>query len=275
MSAPGSLRGAIGGEAIKMSRRPAVYALSLILLAALVLLIYLVQWFIRAEPKESFYPANMVRQALSVTPVLGGALALVLGALAVGSEYNWGTFKMLLTQRPARGQVFLAKAIVLALTLAVLAVLNLAAAAAVSVVLALVAHQPLRFPAASQVLASAGVCWLIWNWYAAFGGFLGYLFRQSALAIGVGLAYVLVIESLIFGILGRAGTGKPGSLLMTVEKFFPGPNAQALVQSFGSPAPGELVKPLVGPAQASLVLAGYFLVALIFAASVLRRRDVN
>lgn len=275
MRARGSLRGAIGGEAIKMARRPAVYSLTLILLAVLVVLIYLVQWFIRAEPKAAFYPANMVRQALSVTPVLGSALALTLGALAVGSEYNWGTFKTLLTQRPARGQVFLAKAIVLALTLAVLAVLNLAAAAAVSAALAFAMHQPLRFPAPSQVLASAGVCWLIWNWYAAFGGFLGYLFRQSALAIGIGLAYVLVVETLIFGILARAGTGRPGSLVTTVEKFFPGPNAQALVNSFGSPAPGQLVKPLVGPGQASLVLAGYFLVALIFAASVLRRRDVT
>jgi ABC-2 type transport system permease protein len=290
VSGPSTLRGAVRGEAIKMRHRPAVYVLGLLMLAILVLLTYLLSWVILSHPppgtrmpqgvtaaelKHAFYPTNMVRQSLSNASVLGGALALILGVLAVGSEYGWGTLKTLLTQRPARLQVFLAKVIVVAFTLAVFAISNMAAAAGVSFLLALADRQSTTFPEPSQLVAGLAATWLIWNWYAAFGALLAYWFKQSALAIGIGLAYVLVIESLVFGVLGQAGAGGPGSLVQTVEKFFPGPNASALVQSFGSATPTQVARPIVGATQASVVLCVYLVSALVAAAAMLRGRDVT
>jgi len=284
-----SLLGAIAGESLKMLRRPAVYVLAAILLAILVLISYLLGWVFLSHPppgtrfpeglnpaelKRAFYPVNLVRQALSNASVLGGVLALILGVLTVGSEYGWGTLKTILTQRPARLEIFLAKTVVVAGTLAVFAVLNLAAAAVLSVLLGLVDQQPLTFPNAVQVIAGLGTTWLIWNWYAAFGGLLAYWFRQSALAIGIGLAYLLVVESLVFGVLNSIG----GTFLQTVEKFFPGPNAMALILSFGSATPAvaqSATRPIVDPWQATMVLALYLLAALVASAILLRSRDVT
>jgi ABC-type transport system involved in multi-copper enzyme maturation permease subunit len=282
-----SLRGAIAGEGLKMLRRPAVYVLGLIMLAILILLFYLVAWFFltyplpgtrfpagvtAAELKKALYPANMVREALGNASVLGGVLALILGVLSVGSEYGWGTLKTLLTQRPARLDVFAAKFVAVAGTLAVFAVLNMAAAAVVSVLLALVDHQSLAFPDPVQIVAGLGATWLIWNWYAAFGGFLAYLFKQSALAIGLGLAYLLVVESIVFGLLGQVG----GTVTQNIEKFFPGPNASGLIQSFGSATAASqgTPAPIAGAGQATIVVSLYLLSTLVAGALLLRKRDV-
>jgi ABC-type transport system involved in multi-copper enzyme maturation permease subunit len=286
---PAYLPGAIAGESLKMLRRPAVYVLGAIMLAILVLLSYLLGWVFLSHPppgtrfpagvnpaelKKAFYPSNMVREALGNASVLGGVLALILGVLTVGSEYGWGTLKTVLTQRPARLEVFLAKAVTVAATLAVLAVLNLIAAAVMSTLLGLIDQQSLAFPNVVQVIAGLGTTWLIWNWYAAFGGFLAYWFKQSALAIGIGLAYLLVVESLVFGVLGQLG----GTVLQTVEKFFPGPNASALIQSFGSATP-EATRgappPIAGAGEATIVVFLYLLAALVASAILLRTRDVT
>jgi ABC-2 type transport system permease protein len=286
---PAFLAGAIAGESLKMLRRPAVYVLGTILLAILVLISYLLGWLFLTYPpagtrfpqgvtaadlKKAFYPVNMVREALTNASVLGGVLALILGVLAVGSEYGWGTLKTILTQRPGRLEVFLAKVVAVAGTLAVFAVLNLAAAATMSVLLGLADQQPLTFPDPVQIAAGLGATWLIWNWYAAFGAFLAYSFRQSALAIGIGLAYVLVIDTVLFGVIAQLG----GAVLQAVERFFPGPNAMALIQSFGSVTPDvaqNIPRPIVGAWQATIVLFLYLLAALVASAILLRNRDVT
>jgi hypothetical protein len=126
----------------------------------------------------------------------------------------------------------------------------------------------------SQVVAGLATTWLIWSWYAAFGGFLAYLFKQSALAIGLGLAYLLVVESLVFGILGQVG----GTVARNVEKFFPGPNASGLIQSFGSATPAAsqgTPEPIAGAGQATIVVSLYLLSTLVAGALLLRKRDVT
>ena len=47
----------------------------------------------------STLPSDLVANLISGLPVFAGAIALILGALAVGSEYGWGTLKTVLTQR--------------------------------------------------------------------------------------------------------------------------------------------------------------------------------
>ena len=39
-------------------------------------------------------------------PMFGGAIVMILGALAVGSGYGWGTWKTVFTQGPSRAAAF-------------------------------------------------------------------------------------------------------------------------------------------------------------------------
>ena len=101
---------------------------------------------------------------------------------------------------------------------------------------------------------------------------LAFLFRQSAMAIGIGLAYVLAIEGILFRLLG----GFDASWVTTIEKFFLGQNAGALIKSFGQPFanPGA-VAPIVTAGVAVLVLVVYSLVFAGVSSLVVRTRDVN
>jgi len=59
-----------------------------------------------------------------------------------------------------------------------------------------------------------------------------------------------------------------------VTKLFDGQNADSLIQSFGSSAPGTAHAALVGPTQAALVIAGYIVFFGIVSAVLVRRRDI-
>ena len=96
----------------------------------------------------------------------------------------------------------------------------------------------------------------------------------AAVLLAIGLAYLLVVESLVFGVLGQVG----GTVLQTVEKFLPGPNASALIQSFGSATPQAVrgaPPPIAGAGEATLVLFLYVFAALVVSATLLRTRDVT
>jgi ABC-type Fe3+/spermidine/putrescine transport system ATPase subunit len=96
--------------------------------------------------------------------------------------------------------------------------------------------------------------------------------------VGLGLAYMLIIEGLVFGLLG----GFNLSWLTTAEEFFIGQNATALGLSFGQAVQaarggGPVVSstPLVGAGQAVLVLAAYGLAFIAGSMLVVRRRDIT
>jgi ABC-2 type transport system permease protein len=280
------VRGALSGEWVKTFKRPSTWVLLALLLAILITLGYFLGWFLltvvprrnlgpNTDPvaiKHAYYPINFVRSALGNASLFGAVLALILGVLAVGSEYGWGTFKTILTQRPGRLEVFAAKFAAVVISIVIFGIASFAAAAVCSVLLALIDGKSLQFPDLIHIAAGLGATWLIWCWNAAFGGLLAYLFKQSALAIGIGLAYVFVIETIIFNVLRPLG-----SVVDTIEKFFPGPNASALVANFGPPAEAgtRAAAPLVGGWQATAVLLVYIVAALGLSALLLRVRDVT
>ena len=94
------------------------------------------------------------------------------------------------------------------------------------------------------------------------------------MAVGLGLAYALVIEALIFGL----ATQFIGDPARRFQQWFPLANANYLVQSFGQavragrpPAP----PPYADATHASIVLAIYVLAFALLAAVFLQRRDVT
>jgi ABC-type transport system involved in multi-copper enzyme maturation permease subunit len=208
-------------------------------------------------------------------PFFGGVLALMLGVLTFGSEYGWGTLKTLFTQRPGRLHVFGAKLLALAVALVAFVLVVFALGALASSAIAVREGADLSWPSTWLLLRGLAAGWLILAVWAAFGALLAVLFRGTALAVGVGILYALVIEGLLSALATQV------SLLDTLVQFFVRASGYSLVVGLGASAedagdrgPGSFSGPFVSGEQALLVLGAYLAVFVLVAAWRLRRRDV-
>jgi ABC-2 type transport system permease protein len=221
-------------------------------------------------------PASLVGTLMGGFPFFGGVLALMLGVLAFGSEYGWGTLKTLFTQRPGRLHVFAAKLLALAAALAAFVLVVFALGALASYAIAVREGADVSWPSLSLCLRGLAAGWLILAVWAAFGVLLAVLFRGTALAIGVGILYAFVIE----GLLGALATQV--SALDSLVDLFVRASGYSLVVGLGGSAedagdrgPGSFSGPFVGAEQALLVLVSYLAIFVLVAAWSLRRRDVT
>jgi ABC-2 type transport system permease protein len=278
--------GSFAAELLKLRKRWSVRILAIIFVLVVVLLTYVLPYVIYSNPPPNFaqslpkgvsvsdlfkalYPPNFFRVALSSVNGLGAAIAIILGVLAMGSEYGWGTLKTVLTQKPGRLAVFLGKALSLALVTLVLAILIMLAAAATSLALASFDGQAFQWPDAFVLLKATAALWLILMVWTALGVMLAVIFQQSALAMGIGLVYGFVIEGLVFGIFGSNPS------LQNIEKGFPGANASALAEAFGQANATRPVQALVAPTQAVLVLIAFAVAFLLISSVLISRRDLT
>ena len=295
--------GSFRAEFLKIRKRPATWVLGLIWLAVIVLLAYTLTYTflsitppppkapkdtpprvqkqidrqqkqqerIQKEQLKTLYPRNLTSNIMNGFPNLGGPIALILGALAVGSEYGWGTLKTIFSQRPKRLGVFAGKLFALLVVLVLLAALAFAAGAACSYVIAGLQDAPVSWPSYGEFARALGSGTLILVLWAAMGVFLAALLRSTALSIAIGLVYALVLEGIIFSL------PIDSEAFRNSRKFFPGQNSNFLADSFtrGLPQGFGGSKPLVDPGQAALVLGIYIVVFIFLAALLLRRRDVT
>jgi ABC-2 type transport system permease protein len=227
------------------------------------------------EPLTDVLPERLVGNVLVGFPFFGGVLALMLGVLAFGSEYGWGTLRTLFTQRPGRLHVFGAKLLALAVTLVPFALVVFALGAGASSVIALREGASVDWPSAWLVVRGLAAGWLILAVWAALGVLLAVLSRGTALAVGIGILYALVIEGLLSALASQVNA------VDRLVEFFLRANAYSLVTKLGVAAsevsdngPGSFEGPFVGGAQALLVLGSYAAVFLVLSAWLLRRRDV-
>jgi ABC-type transport system involved in multi-copper enzyme maturation permease subunit len=217
------------------------------------------------ELRALLLPQRFVVQGLASLAGMGVALALILGVLATGSEYRWGTVRTLVTHGPSRLAVGGGKTVGLALVLACFVLVSMAVALASSVVVAARAGAPVTLPSAGTVAAGLGAGWLILFSWSAFGTFLALAARGTGLAIGLGLVYLFVIESL------AAALPLPLGVATALRQALLGANSQALALSFG-PWAGFAATPAW---QSALVLAGYGALFLILAGIIFQRRDIT
>ena len=275
------LTASFSAEVLKLRKRPAVWTLGALLVAAIVLFRYVIGYAITRQPggdagnaqelaalAQSLLVRNVVPATVAMLSSVGGAIALILGALVAGSEYGWQTLKSILTQRPGRLAVLGGKALGLGAVLAAGVLASFAAALASSLVLAGVMDTSVALPGLGELARGVGAAWLILGAWAAVGMALATLFRGTALAIGLGLVYSLVLETIVGGLAGQV------NWLATLYKGLPGPNAGALAAAFGPSGAAERAGALVGTTQAGLVLAAYVAASMALAALVLWRRDV-
>jgi ABC-2 type transport system permease protein len=138
--------GSLRAEWLKARKRPAVYVLLAVLLGVLVLLFYFLLWYLftyraqeilRGSPpgvraqdiKQLLYPQHFLQEMLSAARQIGGPICLILGVQMAGSDYGWGTWKTVFTQRPPRLVVWAAKVTVMLVLIAIGTVLFVAVAA--------------------------------------------------------------------------------------------------------------------------------------------------
>ncbi len=224
---------------------------------------------------QSLYPENLVSNVLTggVTNV-GAALILILGALAVGSEYGWGTFKTSMTQRPGRLGVLFGKLLAFAVALVLFVLLGFATAALCGFIIARLESAAVDWPSLAALAKGVGAGTLIFAVWGTLGFALAALFRGTALAIGLGLAWILAVENLISGL---AGPNSDNETLTTIRKTLPGENSFSLAQSFGSALPEEFTggfQPLVDAGQAVWVLAAYAAGFILISTLLVWRRDI-
>ena len=273
-------------EWLKLWKRPATWVLGFVLVALVLTLSYglvvLAVFLLGTRPpgngrvaegtinsiQPALYPSRFLRTTLNGFAGglgYGNAIALILGVLAYGSEYGWSTLQLVFTQRPGRLTLFGGKLLALGAALGLYALALLAAGAAASAVLGAVYGHFTPWPDPASVARAFGTAWLVMGLWASLGVVLAVLFRQSALAIGLGIVYAVAVDGIILNTLALV------SSLRDVLRAFPGANVTALVASFG----GNHPQISVDPTQAALVVAGYLAVFVVISAVLLARRDVT
>ncbi|MFI5706835.1 ABC transporter permease subunit [Kribbella sp. NPDC051620] len=227
----------------------------------------------RAEVLRGVLPERVMDNTIGGFPVFAGALALVLGAIVVGGEYTWGTLKTILTQRPGRGTLLGGQLLGLLTMLAVWVLGIFAACALCSIGIAAAENAPMDWPGPLALLKGLAGGWLVLSVWCLAGAVLAVAFRNVALPIGLGVVWILGIETLLAGVVS--------SLLPDLEVLsdaLPGANAGALVfsvtgMSSADAPPG--VRDAVSGDRALLTVLGYAAVFAVLAVVTTRRRDVS
>lgn len=276
--------GSITAELIVLRQRAATWVLLALWTALVAFFAYILPFITyrnesgeqRQRSLNEMLPENLVGNVLVGFPFFGGVVVLILGVLALGSDYDWGTLKTLFTQRPGRLRVFAAKLVAVGVVLVAFVVVSFATAAIGSSLVALQEDAPIEWPGLSLLGRGLAAAWLIMAAWAALGVLLAVLSRGTALAIGIGIIYGLVIEGLLSALLDQVSSLQP--LIEILLRA----NAYSLVEPLGTSTesvrdngPGGFSGPYVGGTQAVLVLLAELAVFVAIAAGLLRRRDVT
>ncbi|KAA0022037.1 ABC transporter permease subunit [Antrihabitans cavernicola] len=202
--------------------------------------------------------------------MFGGALMLILGALTVGSGYGWGTWKTVFTQGPSRTSALGGTLVALAVTTVSLVMAAFVVDVGVAAVIASSESQAIVLPSVSQSLLGLGSGVLILGMWTMFGVLIGAIARGPALAVGLGLVWVLVVENLLRGVASLLGPVK------AITDYLPGTAAGSLAGTLrsvkGDPVPGVL--DILSRPESIAALAIYLS---LFAAGtmwLIRRRDL-
>ncbi len=282
-----------GAELLKIRKRPATWILALVWFILIVLFGYLFTYSFAANPpdrpedqppqvqqqEEAFneqilnglLPENLLENLFANGVFsLGAAIVLILGAMAAGSEYSWGTMKTSLTQRPGRLGMLSGKALALALFIVLFVLLGLTAGAMSSYTVALLEDASINWPPLEELAKAAGVGVLTFGAWGFLGFASGMLFRGTALAIGLGLAWALAVENTI------ALLPIESDWWESFRRLTLGENTSSVGSIFGSPNPSfSIPETLVEPERAAITLGLYVAVFAVVSLVLLLRRDVT
>jgi ABC-type transport system involved in multi-copper enzyme maturation permease subunit len=279
---------AVRAEWFKLVRRRALWVTIGLMLVLAVGIEYLLVYVVATHPparaagagvalaaaRNALYPASVIKKSVANVSSLIGIFALIVGVLAQGSEYSWGTVKTAWVQLPGRISIVLGQLTSLAVLSLIMALGLIAVDSLASYLIGALDSQSSNWPSALGFLKGIGATWLILYLLSVLGFGLATVFQQSAMAIGLGLAYVLVIENLVFGLLGNLGD--PWN---QIQQWFPISNAGYLQDSFGKVNSAVTVT-ITGSAPATathaVIVLGLWVIGIaVVSASLVRVRDVT
>ncbi|TDO47068.1 ABC-type transport system involved in multi-copper enzyme maturation permease subunit [Kribbella sp. VKM Ac-2571] len=227
----------------------------------------------RAEILRGMLPARVIDNTIGGYPIFAGALALVLGAIVIGGEYTWGTLKTVLTQRPRRGTILGAQFLALGTMIALWVLGIFAACALCSLGIATAENGSTTWPGIGDLLQGLAGGWLVLMMWCLAGAVLAVAFRNVALPIGLGVVWILGIETLLAGVVS--------SLLPSLKwlaNVLPGTNAGSLVFSVTGMAAADAppgVRDAVSGTRALLTLIAYCATFTALATWTTHHRDVS
>ncbi|MFE7718687.1 ABC transporter permease [Nocardia rhizosphaerihabitans] len=170
--------------------------------------------------------------------MFGGALMLILGALAVGSGYGWGTWKTVFTQGPSRPAAVGGLLVSLVVVVVALVCVAFAVDLGVASLIATSEGQPLSLPSLERSVLGIISGTAILSMWTLAGALIGAIARGPALAVGLGLVWVLVVENLLRGVAAIFGP------IETFTDLLPGTAAGSLAGAMrtvsGPATPGVL-----------------------------------
>jgi ABC-2 type transport system permease protein len=282
----------IATEFFKLRKRMMTWVVALILVG-LVVLLYSVLWnassrvdhfgegemFTGLDLRQALFLPGAVPYGLQVVGTFGAILAIILAAGSIGSEYAWGTVRLMATVSSGRMRLILAKlAVVFGLTAAG-TLLAVAAALAYSLIIALYyGDASASFLTASffgDQLAAYGRTLLVLTPYMTLAFAVAVLGRSTLAGVGTGMG-VAFAEPLIDGLLGTAGSpwkNIPHYLLNTNRQIVLLQNkVPAVLPRLGG---GGGDTPVHSAVVAGLILAAYAAAFVAVALVLYRRRDIG
>ena len=218
----------IGAEWLKLSKRwmPRILALVLLIIVALLL------WGIGASSSTRVY-ASLPRSWIT-GPFLASSFAAflwpILGGAWAGSEFGWGTIRMVLSRRPQRAEFVFSQLsiLVIAVGLTIVAVFVVSTIGGIIVGLA-TSHGPFTGSTLSEhfdatVIKNVAGAWYVLAYYVVLGYAFGSVARSGSVGIGAGLGFS-VAQVVVGGIFSNLG-----GVWRTIEQHFPYMYTSALSQ---------------------------------------------
>jgi ABC-type transport system involved in multi-copper enzyme maturation permease subunit len=267
-------------ELIKQVRRPAIWIILAIAGGLSLLFGYIIPYIIYTHPPQgvsvqdqadilaSMIPEGWLGNQIGGLALFGAAFCLIIGVLVTGSEYGWNTIATILTQRPGRLDVLGGKLLALVLIALVYEIVVVGPSAPASYIIARRLDAPMNWPSIAEFFGGMGAGLLLLCMWTLAGALLAILFRGTALAIGLGLVYLFIVENLITGFASRL------SVLKTIEKLLPGVNGGALISAVAHSSGSPGVDHVMSATRGGITVAIYTLIVIVIASAVFRRRDV-
>jgi ABC-2 type transport system permease protein len=219
---------------------------------------------------QQMLPAAVPEVFTQGMAMFGGALMLILGALAIGSGYGWGTWKTALTQGPSRTNVVGGAVVSLSITVVVLVFAAFVVDTGVASLIAVTQSQSIVLPGLVHSLTGIATGIAILGMWTLAGALIGAIARGPALAVGLGLVWVLVVENLLRGV---AAIFSP---IKMITDHLPGTAAGSMagaMRSVEGPAtPGVLN--ILSRNESLVALAVYVVVFVAGTLFLVRRRDM-
>jgi ABC-2 type transport system permease protein len=283
----------MAAEFFKLRKRMMTWVVALIGVG-LVLLLYTVLWstsvrvshfgdnnqYTGIDLRQALFPPGAVPYGLQVVGSFGAILAIILAAGSIGSEYAWGTVRLIATASSGRIRLLASKlAVVCGLTAAGVLLMILAAVVYSLVIALYYGDASASFLTATYVrdqLGAYGRTLLVLAPYVTLAFSVAVVGRSTLAGVGTGMG-VAFAEPIIDGLLRAAGSpwkDIPNYLLNTNRQIIllqnQVPNVLPRLGGGREDLAGALSPPMAG-----LLLAGYTVAFVAIALIVFRRRDIG